>query len=195
MNESLPLSAIHQVILRFLRERTDVALFGAQAVNAYVEEYRMTQDVDLMATEAEAFAEAICGHLHGELKIAVRTRTVASGKGFRIFQLRKPSNRHLIDVRQVDQLPQCRLNDGIRVVEPFELIALKTISMTARRNTPKGFTDQADLMRLLIAFPQYRTEQDLVIDAIRRHTSDPSVLQTWRGFISQDYQADDDDQY
>ncbi len=32
-------------------DRTDVVIFGAQAVNAYVDEFRMTQDVDVMALQ------------------------------------------------------------------------------------------------------------------------------------------------
>lgn len=37
MHETLPLSKIHQAVLEFLQGREDAVLFGAQAVNAYVE--------------------------------------------------------------------------------------------------------------------------------------------------------------
>jgi len=43
MKEQLPLAAIQQAVLKFLRGRQDTVLFGAQAVNAYVEPARMTQ--------------------------------------------------------------------------------------------------------------------------------------------------------
>ncbi len=43
MRETLPLSKIQEAILEFLQGRTDVVLFGAQAVNAYVSDPRMTQ--------------------------------------------------------------------------------------------------------------------------------------------------------
>ena len=46
MGERLPLATIQDAMLEFLRGRDDAALFGAQAVNAYVDEPRMTQDVD-----------------------------------------------------------------------------------------------------------------------------------------------------
>ena len=36
--EPLPLATIHAAVLDFLRDRNDVAVFGAQAVNAYVHE-------------------------------------------------------------------------------------------------------------------------------------------------------------
>jgi hypothetical protein len=53
MREPLPLATIHGAILfDFLAGRKDVVLFGAQAVNAYVEESRMTQDVDILSTRA-----------------------------------------------------------------------------------------------------------------------------------------------
>lgn len=41
----------------FLHGREDVVLTEAQAVNAYVSEPRMTQDVDLLSNRAREFAE------------------------------------------------------------------------------------------------------------------------------------------
>jgi hypothetical protein len=49
MSESLPLATLHQAVLDYLRGRDDVVLQGAQAVNAYVDEPRMTQDIDVLA--------------------------------------------------------------------------------------------------------------------------------------------------
>jgi len=43
----------------FLRDRKDAVLFGAQAVNAYVKESRMTQDVDIASLHGEEFAEEV----------------------------------------------------------------------------------------------------------------------------------------
>jgi hypothetical protein len=50
MREPLPLATIHQAVLEFLRGRDDAVVFGAQAVNAYVGEPRMSQDIDLVST-------------------------------------------------------------------------------------------------------------------------------------------------
>lgn len=90
MKESLPLATIHDSVLEFIRHRKNVVLFGAQAVNAYVDEARMTQDVDLMCTDARLFAEEMRAHLARSFHIAVRVREVAEGEGFRKFQLRTP---------------------------------------------------------------------------------------------------------
>ncbi|CAN5442728.1 hypothetical protein BH20ACI1_BH20ACI1_12920 [soil metagenome] len=57
MREALPLSKIQKAILEFLQGREDVVLFGAQAVNAYVSEPRMTQDIDLLSTDAKNLAD------------------------------------------------------------------------------------------------------------------------------------------
>lgn len=46
MREPLPLANLHEAILEFLRNRNDIVLFGAHAVNAYVNEPRMTADDD-----------------------------------------------------------------------------------------------------------------------------------------------------
>src|SRR5437763_14746201 len=90
MREPLPLATIQDAILTFLRNRDDAVLFGAQAVNAYVDEPRMTQDVDIMSTRARDFAEELRAHLAQKFKIATRVREAAKGQGFRIYHLRQP---------------------------------------------------------------------------------------------------------
>jgi len=56
MHEALPIYRSQEAIFEFCRDRADVAVFGAQAVNLYVKEPRMTQDVDLLCTDPEATA-------------------------------------------------------------------------------------------------------------------------------------------
>jgi len=63
MKEPAPLAVVHDSILEFLRGRDDAVLFGAQAVNAYVDTPRMTQDVDVVSTNAEELAEQLRQHL------------------------------------------------------------------------------------------------------------------------------------
>src|SRR6267143_5078390 len=87
MREPLPLAEIHEAVLEFLRGRDDVVVFGATAVNAYVAEPRMTQDIDLMSTRADRLAEELRKHLSERFHIAVRIRVVAQGKGYRLFQI------------------------------------------------------------------------------------------------------------
>ncbi len=191
----LPLVEIHRQVLTFLQGRSDVALFGAQAVNVYVDVPRMTQDVDVMAISGESFSRELCAYLHDSLRIAVRVRTVANGKGFRIFQLLSPSNRHLVDVRQVSELPPCEAVEGILVVQPVELIALKLISMTTRTNTPKGQTDQADLMRLVLAFPEHRFVTGAVTTALRKLEATEQAHEAWAILVEKSIVADSDDDY
>lgn len=59
MREPLPLATIQDAVLQFLRGRDDAVLFGAQAVNAYVDEPRMSQDIDLYSTRAKQLAEEL----------------------------------------------------------------------------------------------------------------------------------------
>src|SRR3982074_724353 len=82
MREQLPLATIHDAVLEFLRGRDDAALFGAQAVNAYVSEPRMSQDVDLISTRADELAEELREHLSERFHIAVRVRVIGAGKGY-----------------------------------------------------------------------------------------------------------------
>src|SRR5438874_13622108 len=89
MREPLPLATRHEGVLEVLRGRAYVVVFGATAVNAYVSEPRMTQDIDLMSTRAAELAEELRGHLSARFNIAVRVRVIAKGKGYRLFQVQK----------------------------------------------------------------------------------------------------------
>jgi hypothetical protein len=99
MREELPLATIHEAVLDFLRGRDDAVVFGAQAVNAYVGEVRMSQDIDLISTRAVELAEELRAHLTEHFHIRVRESVVGAGKGYRLFQIHKPRNRHLVDLR------------------------------------------------------------------------------------------------
>lgn len=199
MNEPLPLATIHQAVLEFLRRRDDVALFGAQAVNAYVNAYvdepRMTQDVDVLATAAGAFAEEMRSFLAERFHIAVRVREVSAGQGFHVFQLQTPKNRHLVDVRQVSSLPATRLIADVPVLAPLELIAAKVIAYSSRRGQPKSGADWRDLASLLLAFPQYKTPSGPVRDALLAAGADDDVLSTWTELATAKISPPEDEGY
>lgn len=192
MNESLPLAKIHDAVLQFLRKRDDAAIFGAQAVNAYVDEPRMTQDVDILSTRGAALAEDLRSHLAEQFRIAVRIRTIGDGQGFRINQLREPKNRHLADVRQVDELPPTQLISEIRVPLPEESIVQKLISMSRRRGQPKADTDRRDVKVLLNAFPDLKTAEGAVSKRLQTLDADESTLREWLDLVSMEIQADDE---
>jgi len=122
-HEPLPLSKIQEAVLEFLQGRDDAVLFGAQAVNAYVSEPRMTQDVDILSTRARGFADELREYLGGKFHIAVRVREIGEGKGFRIYQVRSEGNRHLADIRNVNNFPATLEVERIRILAPVELIA------------------------------------------------------------------------
>src|SRR6185295_7313107 len=105
MREQLPLATIHDAVLEFLRDRNDAVVFGAQAVNAYVGEPRMTQDIDLISPRAAELAEGLREYLNGRFHIAVRVGEIGEGRGYRLYQVQKSGNRHLVDLRPVEKLP------------------------------------------------------------------------------------------
>lgn len=189
MHEPLPLSQIHQAVLEFLQGRKDVVLFGAQAVNAYVSEPRMTQDVNLLATCAEDFSEELRGHLSEKFHIAVRVQEIGD-KGFRIYQVRKEGNRHLIDVRAVENFPDIEIVEEIQVLSPLELIVSKVISFHSRRGKPKSGTDWRDLAVLLLRFPELKEK---VLGVLKEKNVGEAVLVTWAEIESQDLQIEDED--
>jgi len=193
MREPLPLATIHAAVLEFLRGRDDVVVFGATAVNAYVDEPRMTQDIDLMSTRARELAEELRVHLSDLFHIAVRVRTVRGDKGFRLFQIQKTGNRHLVDVRPVDSLPQSQPIEGILVLTPTQLIAQKAMSFHSRQGQPKGFSDMRDLAVLFLTFPEMKTEAGAVSNALKAFGATAEEMNTWREIVAQKLSAPNDD--
>jgi hypothetical protein len=181
-DEPVPLATIFREILSFLATREDSVVFGAHAVNAYCEPERMTADIDVLCTAASRLADDVCTLISDRFRIAVRVREVVPG-GFRVYQLRKPKNRHLVDVRQVAQLPPFREIGRVRVVEPAELAAMKSIAIAARKGQEKGLSDRLDLHRLLRAFPELRAETGPVPARLAAVGADPAALAAWREVV------------
>ncbi|MBI1763632.1 MAG: hypothetical protein HYR56_19575 [Acidobacteria bacterium] len=195
LKEPLPLTTIQNAVIDFVRGRKDVVLFGAQAVNVYVNEPRATQDVDLMSTRAADLAEELRAHLADHFHIAVRVREIKEGAGYRVFQLQKTGNRHLVDVRAVASFPQLQLLDGIQVLSPAELIASKVISHYQRRGKSKSWTDRRDLVVLLLAFPGLKCDPGPVTECLNVAQADAAVLSLWRELVAQELlpETEDDD--
>ena len=193
IGERVPLATIQEAVLEFLERRDDAAVFGAQAVNAYVDEPRMTPGVDILSPRAEELAMELRATLAERFQIAVRVRTVRQGVGYRLYQIRKPENRHLVDVRRVEQLPPCNRLREVLVAAPAELISHKVRSVVSRRNTPKGMTDAADLRRLLLAFPELKTTEGLVADTLQRAGASDEALYAWRDLVAQEIEPDNDE--
>ena len=194
MNEPLPLATIQESVLEFLRGREDAVLFGAQAVNAYVNEPRMTQDIDLLSTRAKDLAEELREHLNKKFHISLRVREVGEGKGFRIYQVQKSGNRHLIDLRPVEKLPDTNKIEDILILTPGELIAGKVISYHSRRGKPKAGTDWRDLAMLLLAFPELKKETGEVKRILENSKADEAVMNVWRELVAQEIGLENEDE-
>lgn len=193
MREQIPLASIHDAVLEFLRGRDDAVLFGAQAVNAYVGEPRMSQDIDLVSTRAVELAEELRAHLSERFLIAIRVRVIGDGKGYRLFQIQKPRNRHLVDLRTVQALPHAERIEDVLVTSPPELIAQKVISYHARRGQPKAGTDWRDVAMLLLTFPELKQEQGAISDVLKSKDVKEDVMQTWRELVAQELIEPDED--
>lgn len=193
-HETLPLSKIHGAVLEFLQGRDDVVLFGAYAVNAYVSEPRMTQDVDLLSTNAEDLADELKEYLNSKFEIAVRVRKVANGKGFRVYQKRKEGNRHLVDVRMVLEFPKTKIVEEIAVLSPAELIASKIVSYQSRKGQPKAGTDWRDLAFLLLKFSELKTEKGEVLEILKSRKVNDKILESWQEVVNQDLQIENEDE-
>src|SRR5262249_29405749 len=147
--------------------RKDAVLYGAQAINAYVDESRMTQDVDIASTRAEDLADELRKYLNERFHIAVRVREVRDGLGYRVYQVKKPKNRHLVNLRPVATLPPHQTVKRVLVVTPPELIAGKVIAYVDRRGQPKAGTDWRDLAMMLLKFPELKSREGPVAERLR----------------------------
>ena len=196
MHEPLPLATVHEAVLEFLRGRDDVVVFGATAVNAYVSEPRMTQDIDLMSPRAAELAEELRTYLSERFHIAVRVLVIGEGKGYRIFQIRKEGNRHLGDLRPVTSLPASQRIEDVPVASPADLIAMKVASYHQRRGKPKAFLDRRDLAMLLLAFPNLKTESGAVESSLKSLGVSEAVLNSWRELVNEEIgQPDEDEEF
>ncbi|MGH7224205.1 MAG: nucleotidyl transferase AbiEii/AbiGii toxin family protein [Gemmataceae bacterium] len=195
MREPLPLATIHDAILyEFLAGRDDAVLYGAQAVNAYVEEARMTQDVDIASLRAEELAEELRAFLNKRFHIAARVGNIRDGLGYRVYQVQKPKNRHLIDVRPVESLPPCQRVNEVLVITPAELIAEKVVSMIQRTDAAKSLIDQADLIRLFRTFPNLKTAEGAVSERLQAAGASTEVMEAWDKLVAQEIKPLDDDE-
>jgi hypothetical protein len=193
MQESLPLTTIQNAVLEFLRDREDAVVFGAQAVNAYVGEPRMTQDIDLLSTHAEELAGELRDHLSEKFHVGIRVREIGEGKGYRLYQIQKTGNRHLVDVRPVDTLPATQRIAQVLVIAPADLIASKVISYHQRRGKPKSGTDWRDLAMLLLTFPHLKREEGDVAEKLKLSGASVDVMNVWKELAAQEIQATDED--
>ncbi len=194
MREPLPLAMLHEAVLDFLRDRDDVVLFGAQAVNAYVSEPRMTQDIDVLSTRAMALSDELREYLSQRFHIAVRVREILAGRGYKIYQMQKTGNRHLIAVRPVAELPSAQRIERVLVLTHVELIARKVIAYHQRRGTPKSGTDWRDLALLLLRFPEFKQESGAVSERLHAAAADAEVINLWRELVKQEMSAETEDE-
>lgn len=188
-NDPLPLARIQDAVLQFLRHRQEAVLFGAQAVNAYVDESRMTPEVDILSTRAAHFSEELAAFLTGALGVAVFVHKGARGRSFRLHQVRQPKNRRLVHVRQVARLPPTRTIADIRVPTPEELIAQKVISAARRCAQPKGDTDRRDLKVLLLAHSHLKSQTGPVFDRLSALNADKRAKEEWRKLVESEIQV------
>ena len=193
VREPHPLAEIQEAVLEFLRGRTDIALFGAQAVNAYVDEARMTQDVDVLSPRAAELARELRSYLSARFHIAVRIRELGEAVGYRLYQVRKPKNRHLVDIRPVSTLPPTQQVAGVLVVVPAELIASKVIAFQQRHGRPKSGTDWRDLAMLLLTFPELKSEAGPVRDRLDAAGAGATVLETWSRLVAEEILPEDEE--
>jgi len=192
MNDPLPKGTIQQAVVDFINGREDAAIFGAMAVNAYIDERRMTEDVDIVSDRAKELAEELRRHLSDTFHIAVRIRKVRGEIGFRLYQLAKPKNRHLVDVRPVASLPPVQRIEGVLVVTPAELIAGKVISCVRRKGKPKSFTDRRDLAHMLLRFPELKAEKGIVQQRLEAEGADEQTLAFWRELVAEEILPEED---
>jgi hypothetical protein len=162
-------------------------------VNAYVDERRMTEDVDVVSPRAAELATELKSLLNERFQIDVQVCSIRSRVGYRLYQIAKPRNRNLVDVRPSQPLPPVSRIEGVLVVTPAELIAGKVISCVRRRGKPKSFTDRRDLAHMLLRFPELKTEQGAVAQRLEAQGANEEVWDFWRQLVAEAILPEEED--
>lgn len=181
----VPLATIHGAVLEFLRGREDAVVFGGHAVNAYVKEKRATQELDLLSTRTAKLSTELRDYLNRRFRIFLLIRRLNKGDGRRIYQATKDGNHFLVDIRPVSQLPNAKSIAQVLYMEPAELIASKVIAYQNRRDKPKGDIDQRDLAKLLLTFPELKSDAGAVVERLRAAKAEEAVLAVWKELVAQ----------
>jgi len=181
----VPLATIHGAVLEFLRDREDAVVFGGHAVNAYVKEKRATQELDLLSTRTAKLATELRDYLNRRFRIFLLIRRLNKGDGRRIYQATKDGNHFLVDIRPVPQLPNAKPIAQVPFMEPAELIASKVIAFHNRRDKPKGDIDKRDLAKLLLMFPELKSDTGAVVERLHAAKAEEAVLAVWKEFVAQ----------
>jgi len=100
----------------------------------------------------------------------------------------------LVDLRQIDELPQTQKIENVLVLSPVELIASKVISYYSRRGKAKSWTDRRDLAVLLLQFPELKSEAGDVMKILQGRGTDEKILDAWREIVAQELKVEEDDE-
>jgi hypothetical protein len=189
--EPLPLATVHDAVLDFLRGRDDAVLCGAHAVNAYVDESRMTQDVDLLSPRPGELVDEISTLLMRRFRITVRVQQGRNG-GSRLFQARHPADRRLVDVRAAEHLPPVQRVADVLVVAPAEMIAQKVIASERHKLTPKSGIDLRDVVMLLLTFPELKSQNGPVRERLLAAGASVEEIDAWEEIVAQEFLPEDE---
>jgi hypothetical protein len=170
------LAELQRAVFHALRDRTDVVVIGAHAVNAHVPGHpRMTSDVDVLSTNAEALAEQLRQELRDRFHIALRIRRARHvWRVYRTGAFRFP----LVDIQPTKVLPRAVVKGRVRYIAPEELMVLKVLAAADRQHRAKGHQDRADIANLLTQFPSLRTSKriEAILSASK---ASPNALAIW----------------
>jgi hypothetical protein len=122
----------------------------------------------------------------------VRVREIA-GKDFRVYQTRKEGNRHLVDIRIQQPMPETNVIENVRVLTPAELIVSKVLSYDSRRGKPKSGTDWRDAAVLLRQSPQYKVADGEISQRLLDKDASATAMKSWQQLVEQDLTEDEDD--
>lgn len=81
------------------------------------------------------------------------------------------------------------------MIAPPELVAMKVVSLVRRGGRPKAGTDLVDVQRLLLTFPDLKTEEGVVIDRLRDMRAPSEVLTRWREIAQAPIEPEEDEGY
>jgi hypothetical protein len=65
--------------------------------------------------------------------------------------------------------------------------------MVGRQHKAKGLIDEADLYRLLLTYPELKTEQGPVADRLEANGATKKVIAAWKALVAEEILPEDED--
>lgn len=192
--EPHPIWVVQDVIFEALENRVDVVMTGSHAVNAYVDEARWAEDVDVLARDTKAVAQQLADYIEARLPMELEVTHAVKRDALIVRQANRDRGRRFVHVHEVAEFPAYRVIQGVRVLEPAITVAHKMLTLARRWSSATAGIDRRDVAYMLLAFPEFKNMEGPVSDAFAELEASPKTMELWKEIVEAPLLPEDDDE-